>query len=103
VDRGLPVSGDVVAYLASVDYDPQMSKACPEPRQAARTGVAIPGDTASAARLAACVSRCTGPEFGTRESRHIDSVRQLKWKEVMASAHALTGSLGTWGCECMTA
>jgi hypothetical protein len=97
----LPVSGDVVAYLASVDYDPRdvesLSKAEASGREQAWQYLEIlrrlPGW--QRAYLA-----CTGPEFGTRESRHIDSVRQLKWKEVMASARAPDSvALGTWGVE----
>ena len=31
----------------------------------------------------------TGPDFGTRESRHIDSVRQLTWQDVVEGCVAL--------------
>src|SRR5207245_11755578 len=74
----LPISGDVVAYLVAEEYDA---------RDAASIGAAemrgrrqawsylevirgIPGH-----ENAYLVS--TGPEFGTRESRHIDAVYQV--------------------------
>jgi hypothetical protein len=97
----LPISGDVVAYLASVDYDPRdvgsLSKAESSGREQAWHYLEIlrglPGW--ERAYLA-----CTGPEFGTRESRHINSVRQLKWDDVMAGARSPdTIALGTWGVE----
>jgi hypothetical protein len=97
----LPISGDVVAYLASVDYDPRdaasLSKAEASGREQAWRYLEIlrglPGW--ERAYLA-----CTGPEFGTRESRHIDSVRQLKWEDVMAGHRAPdTIALGAWGVE----
>src|SRR5712691_398078 len=76
----LPLSGDVVAYLASEDYDPRdvhsLSRAEISGRAQAWTYLeilkALPGW--ENAYLAS-----TGPEFGTRESRHINSVEQLTW------------------------
>jgi FAD dependent oxidoreductase len=97
----LPISGDVVAYLASVDYDPRdvasLSKAEASGREQAWQYLEIlrglPGW--QRAYLA-----CTGPEFGTRESRHINSVGQLKWDDVMAGRCSPdTIALGTWGVE----
>ena len=42
----------------------------------------------------------TGPEFGTRESRHINSVKQLTWKDVESDVrHDDTIALGAWGVE----
>src|SRR5260221_1399882 len=97
----LPISGDVVAYLASVDYDPRdvvsLSRAEASGREQAWQYLEIlrrlPGW--ERAYLA-----CTGPEFGTRESRHINSVRQLKWDDVMAGRRSPDAiALGTWGVE----
>ncbi|MEX0730019.1 MAG: FAD-dependent oxidoreductase [Aquisalimonadaceae bacterium] len=97
----LPVSGHLVCYLASENYDPRdgFSMSAAERRgrrqawayqQAIRD---IPG--CEQAYLVA-----TGPEFGTRESRHINSLRQLRWEDV----EARTGfddciALGAWGAE----
>src|SRR5258708_24468511 len=97
----LPISGDVVAYLASVDYDPRdvasLSKAEASGREQAWQYLKIlrglPGW--QRAYLAS-----TGPEFGTRESRHINSIGQLKWEEVMSGQRSPDAiALGTWGVE----
>jgi len=97
----LPISGDVVAYLASVDYDPRdaasLSKAEACGREQAWRYLEILRRLAGWQRA---YLACTGPEFGTRESRHIDSVRQLKWEDVMAGQRTPdTIALGTWGVE----
>ena len=97
----LPISGDVVAYLASVDYDPRdvgsLSKAEASGREQAWQYLKIlrrlPGW--QRAYLAS-----TGPEFGTRESRHINSIGQLKWDDVMAGRRSPDAiALGAWGVE----
>jgi hypothetical protein len=42
----------------------------------------------------------TGPDFGTRESRHINSLGQLAWKDVENGARCDdTVALGAWGVE----
>src|SRR6202023_1350229 len=42
----------------------------------------------------------TGPSFGTRESRHIDCVQQLKEADVLKGARFNDSiALGTWGTE----
>ncbi len=42
----------------------------------------------------------TGHEFGTRESRHIESVRQLRWRDVEESKRFDDCiALGAWGAE----
>src|SRR4029077_12667030 len=42
----------------------------------------------------------TGPSFGTRESRHIDCVQQLKEADVLKGARFIDSiALGTWGTE----
>src|SRR5258705_354274 len=42
----------------------------------------------------------TGPEFGTRESRHINSVEQLTWQHVTEGRRAEDCvALGSWGVE----
>ena len=97
----LPLSGDVVAYLASEDYDARDARSL---SRAERNGRAqawayldilrgLPGW-----ERAYLVS--TGPEFGTRESRHIDSVRQLTWHDVTEGRRAPDCvALGAWGVE----
>jgi hypothetical protein len=97
----LPLSGDVVAYLVSEDYDPRdirsLSRAEISGRAQAWTYLEIlrglPGW--EHAYLAS-----TGPEFGTRESRHINSVEQLTWQHVTEGRRTEDCvALGSWGVE----
>ena len=97
----LPLSGDAVCYVASVDYDPRdvrsISAAERQGREQAWAYLdvirGLPG--CSRAYLAA-----TGPEFGTRESRHIEAVRQLTWQDVVEGRRAPDAiALGAWGVE----
>ena len=97
----LPVSGDMVIYVASADYDPRDAKSMTEAEiygrrqawaylEALRT---IPG--CEGAYLVA-----TGPEFGTRESRHLTCRTQLTWADVEARrSFGDTIALGAWGAE----
>jgi hypothetical protein len=42
----------------------------------------------------------TDPDFGTRESRHINSIEQLTWKDIENDVrHDDTIALGAWGVE----
>ena len=97
----LPLSGDAVCYVASVDYDPRdvrsISAAERQGREQAWAYLevirSLPG--CENAYLAS-----TGPDFGTRESRHIDAVRQLTWQDVVGGRRAPDAiALGAWGVE----
>jgi hypothetical protein len=97
----LPLSGDAVCYVASVDYDPRdvrsISAAERQGREQAWAYLEVirglPG--CENAYLAG-----TGPEFGTRESRHIDAVRRLTWQDVVEGRRAPDAiALGAWGVE----
>lgn len=97
----LPGSGDLVCYLASEDYDPRdrfaMSAAEASGRRQAWAYLevirTIPG--CGKAFLSA-----TGPEFGTRESRHLVSRRTLLWKDIVARTRFSDCiALGAWGAE----
>jgi hypothetical protein len=97
----LPGSGDVVCYLASADYDPRDGASLTRAEMSGREQAwayldvirTIPG--CERAYLAS-----TGPDFGTRESRHINSVGQLTWKDVENDAqYDDTIALGAWGVE----
>ena len=97
----LPISGDVVAYLVGEEYDA---------RDAASIGAAemrgrrqawaylevirgIPGH-----ENAYLVS--TGPEFGTRESRHIDAAYQVTAADLRTGARFPDCiALGAWASE----
>ncbi len=97
----LPISGDIVLYLASEDYDatiaPDQSAAAARARAQAWVYLDIlrrlPGWRR--AYLAQ-----TGPDFGTRESRHINARHQLTWAEIQASTRFDDCiGLGAWGAE----
>lgn len=97
----LPLSGDVVAYLASEHYDARDARSMSCAEMAGRTQAwtyleilrGLPGW--ERAYLAS-----TGPQFGTRESRHINSVRQLTWDHVTEGRRAEDCvALGAWGVE----
>ena len=97
----MPLSGDVVTYLASEDYDPRdvrsLSRAESAGRAQAWTYLAILRELPGweHAWLAS-----TGPDFGTRESRHIDSVAPLTWRHVTEGRRAADCvALGAWGVE----
>lgn len=97
----LPLSGDIVCYVASERYDPRdvasLSSAERRGREQAWAYLDVirsfPG--CEKAYLAS-----TGPSFGTRESRHINSRHQLKWRDVVARRPVEDGiGLGAWGVE----
>lgn len=97
----LPISGDLVCYLASERYDA---------RDAASLTGAETGGRAQAwayLEILRTLPGCeraylasTGPEFGTRESRHIESVAPLAWDDVLARRPVPDAiALGAWGVE----
>jgi FAD dependent oxidoreductase len=97
----LPLSGDVVAYLASEDYDPRdvrsLSRAEISGRAQAWAYLEILRELPGWERA---YLASTGPEFGTRESRHINSVEQLTWQHVTEGRRtADCVALGSWGVE----
>jgi hypothetical protein len=97
----LPLSGDLVCNMASVDYDPRDTRSMSGAERHGRAQAwayldvirGLPG--CAGAYLAA-----TGPEFGTRESRHVDALYKLSWQDVVAG-RPMTDSiaLGAWGME----
>lgn len=97
----LPISGDLVCYLASADYDPRDA--------ASHTAAEFSGRQQACHYLEAIrsIPGCeqaylvsTGPEFGTREARHIESVRPLAWHDIASRARFDdTIALGAWGAE----
>jgi hypothetical protein len=97
----LPLSGDLVCYVASEDYDPRDTKSMSTAERRGREQAwaylevvrGLPG--CATAYLAS-----TGPEFGTRESRHIEAVYQLTWKDIVEGRRQADGiALGAWGVE----
>ncbi len=97
----LPLSGDAVCYVASEDYDPRDARSLSAAERGGRAQAwayldvirSLPG--CENAYLAS-----TGPDFGTRESRHIDAVRPLTWQDVVDGRRAPDSiALGAWGVE----
>ena len=97
----LPISGDVVLYLASEDYDA---------RDAAAQSAAAARARAQALEYLEILRRLpgwgaaylvtTGPDFGMRESRHINALHQLSWAEIQAGTRFDDCiGLGAWGAE----
>ncbi len=97
----LPISGDVVCYLASEDYDPRdgLSQSAAE-RRGRQQAWAYLDVLRSLPGCAGAYLASTGPEFGTRESRHVEAVHRLAWQEVVEGRPQSDGiALGAWGVE----
>jgi hypothetical protein len=97
----LPISGDLVCYVASADYDPRDARSFSE---AERRGRAQAWAYLEAIRSLPGCERAylvsTGPEFGTRESRHIEAAYQLTWQDVVQGRPMDDAvALGAWGVE----
>jgi hypothetical protein len=97
----LPISGDLVCYVASADYDARDARSFSD---AERSGRAQAWAYLEAIRsLPGCDKAylvSTGPEFGTRESRHIEAVYQLTWQDVVQGRPIDDAiALGAWGVE----
>ena len=97
----LPFSHDLVCYLASADYDPRNTLSMSAAEQYGRRQAwlyldaikLIPG-----CEEAYLVS--TGPEFGTRESRHVEAKRMFLWDDVLERRQFDDCiALGAWGAE----
>lgn len=97
----LPISNDLVIYVASARYDA---------RDAADMAAAeVSGRDQSWSylealrRIPGCAAAylvSTGPEFGTRESRHLTCCYQLRWDDVQDRRRFDDAiGLGGWGAE----
>jgi hypothetical protein len=104
-DRSLvvrvPLSNDVIAYLASEVYDARdaksISRAEINGRRQAWTYLDIIRTIRGCEDAYLAV---TGPAFGTRESRHVDCVRQVTEADVRTAARFPDSvALGAWGME----
>jgi len=97
----LPLSGDLVVYLASADYNPldslSLSRAEANTRRQAQAYL----------RAIQSISGCqsaylasSGPEIGTRESRHLNCRHQLTWDDIETRrTFDDCIALGAWGAE----
>lgn len=97
----LPVSGDIVTFLESASYDARDSKSITAAEQRGRRQAQeyikilkrLPGHESMY-----LVS--TGPNFGTRESRHIDARYQFQRDDVLGGRHSPDViAIGGWGLE----
>jgi hypothetical protein len=97
----LPISGDAVCYVASADYDPRDARSFSAAERSGREQAwayleairSIPG-----CGNAYLIS--TGPEFGTRESRHVEATYRLTWEDVVQRRPIDDAiALGAWGIE----
>ena len=97
----LPVSGDLITYVVDEAYDArdaaQVGRAERSGRRQAQAYLAV------LRTLPGCGSAyivSTGPELGTRESRHVVARRQLTAEEVLhPEPSADTVALGAWPVE----
>ena len=74
----------------------------PERRRTAwpAAGLGLSRRSAQPAGLRHAYLASTGPEFGTRESRHIEAVHRLAWQEVVEGRPQSDSiALGAWGVE----
>ena len=97
----LPLSGDVVAYLASEDYDARDARSMSSAEIAGRRQAWIYLDILrQLPGWERAYLTSTGPDFGTRESRHLNSAGQLTWEHVTEGRHPEDSiGLGAWGVE----
>src|SRR5262245_17687119 len=97
----LPISGDMVCYLASEDYDPRdaLSQSAAE-RRGRQQAWAYLDVIRSLPGCADAWLASTGPEFGTRETRHIEAAYRLTWQDVVEGRPQPDSiALGAWGVE----
>ncbi|KAH8705906.1 FAD dependent oxidoreductase-domain-containing protein [Talaromyces proteolyticus] len=97
----MPISGDVITFLPSASYDPRSSASITAAERSGRRQAqeylqilrALPGHEGMY-----LVS--TGPNFGTRESRHMNSMHQLMAEDIMDDRRfSDVIALGAWGFE----
>lgn len=97
----LPVSDDMIGYLASEDYDAR------EPRSLSHAEAHGREQAWNYLQILRTLPGCehaylvaSGPEFGTRESRHLNAIYQLRWQDVQCDTRFEdTVALGTWASE----
>jgi FAD-dependent oxidoreductase family protein len=97
----VPLSGDVIAYLASEVYDARDAKSISRAESSGRRQAWAYLD------IIRTIKGCedaylavTGPIFGTRESRHVNCMQQVKETDVLAGARFPDSiALGAWGME----
>lgn len=97
----VPISNDVIAYLVSQAYDARDARSISlAERRGRQQAWAYLGIIRTIKGCEDAYLAATGPSFGTRESRHVDCVRQLKEDDVLTGARFGDSiGLGAWGVE----
>jgi len=97
----VPLSNDVIAYLASEVYDARDAKSISRAESSGRRQAWAYLDIIRTIR--GCENAylaVTGPAFGTRESRHVNCMQQVKEVDVRGGACFPDSiALGAWGME----
>jgi len=97
----VPLSGDVITYLVSEAYDARSAASISAAERLGRKQAWAYLDVIRT--IKGCQNAylaVTGPSFGTRESRHIDSRHQLTETDVATGARFEDSvALGAWGME----
>lgn len=97
----VPLSHDVITYLVSQAYDARDARSISAAERLGREQAWAYLEVVRG--MKGCENAylaVTGPSFGTRESRHVDSVHQLKEEDVLTGARFKDSiALGAWGME----
>ncbi len=97
----VPLSNDVITYLVSQAYDARDARSISHAERRGREQAwAYLGVIRTIKGCEDAYLAVTGPSFGTRESRHVNCVQQVKEKDVLAGARFPDSiALGAWGME----
>ncbi|MGA8610265.1 MAG: FAD-dependent oxidoreductase [Xanthobacteraceae bacterium] len=97
----VPLSHDVIAYLASEVYDGRDAKSISRAESSGRRQAWAYLDIIRTIKgCEQAYLAVTGPAFGTRESRHVNCVQQVKEADVRAGARFPDSiAVGAWGME----
>ena len=97
----VPLSNDVIAYLASEVYDARDAKSISRAESSGRRQAWAYLDIIRTIKgCEGAYLAVTGPAFGTRESRHVNCVQQVTEADVRAGARFPNSiALGAWGME----
>ena len=97
----VPLSNDVIAYLASEVYDARDAKSISRAESSGRRQAWAYLDIIRTIKgCEEAYLAVTGPAFGTRESRHVNCVKQVTEADVCSGARFPNSvALGAWGME----
>ena len=97
----LPLCHDVIAYLASELYDARDARSISRAESSGRRQAWAYLDIIRTIKgCEEAYLAVTGPAFGTRESRHVNCVQQVKEADVRGGARFSDSiALGAWGME----